>query len=68
MGLQCPWEDVAMLSFLEYLIQQNMSAASLSNDLSILTHFFAIYGWPETVLHARKTVLLFKAVKMHSSM
>ena len=55
MGLQCPWEEVAVLSFLEYLIQQGLAAPSVSNYLSILAHFFALYGWPEAVLHARKT-------------
>ena len=68
MGLQCPWEEVAVLSFLEYLIQQGLLAASVSNYLSILAHFFALYGWPEWVLHARKTLLLIKAVKMHNPM
>ena len=68
MGLQCPWEEIAVLSFLEYLTQQGLSAASVSNYLSILVHFFAMYGWPEAVLHARKTILLIKAVKMHNPM
>ena len=68
MGLQCPWDEVAVLSFLEHLIQQGLSAASVSNYISILSHFFALYGWPEAVLHARKTLLLVKAVKMHNPM
>ena len=68
MGLQCSWEEVAVLSFLEYLIQQGLSASSVPNYLSILTHFFALYGWPKAVLHARKTLLLIKAVKMHNPM
>ena len=57
-----------MLSFLEYLIQQGLSAASVSNYLSILANFFTLYGWPEAVLHSRKTLLLLKVVKMHNPM
>ena len=45
MGLQCPWVEITVLSFLEYVIQQGLSAASVSNYFGILADLFICALW-----------------------
>ena len=66
MGVNRPWTKVAVITFLEFLAQNLLSAASLQNYLTILGHYFVLFAWPKAALQARRTVLLIKSVKMNS--
>ena len=61
-SLQKPFEDATVIAFFEYLICNNLSSPSLHNYVSILHHFFGMYGWPTTALHSRKIKLMMKSV------
>ena len=61
-----PWQEVAVVAFLEYLIRSSLSAASLQNYLSALHHYFELYNWSVATLQGRRTLLLVKSVKIHN--
>ena len=67
-GIQRPWTELAVITFLEFLGQNSLSAASLQNYVTVLGHYFSMYAWPKAALQARRTVLLIKSVKMNSVM
>ena len=66
MDLSVPWQEVAVVAFLEFLVRSSLSAASLQNYLSALRHYFEMYNWSVTALQARRTLLLVKSVKIHN--
>ena len=68
MDLLQPWVDLAVLTFFEYLIANNLSPASLQNYIAVLSHFFAIYGWPLEGLRSRKLCLMIKSVRVNSNL
>ena len=68
MGILRPWTELAVITFLEFLAQNSLSAASLQNYVTVLGHYFSTYAWPKAALQARRTVLLIKSVKMNSVM
>ena len=68
MDLLQPWVDLAVLTFVEFLIANNLSPASLQNYIAVLSHFFAIYGWPLEGLRSRKLCLMIKSVRVNSNL
>ena len=66
MDITVPWQEVAVVAFLEFLVRSSLSAASLQNYLSALHHYFEMYNWSVTALQARRTLLLAKSVKIHN--
>ena len=66
MDITVPWQEVAVVAFLEFLVRSSLSAASLQNYLSALHHYFEMYNWSVTALQARRTLLLVKSVKIHN--
>ena len=62
MSLRQPYDDVTVTAFFEYLIYNKLAGPSLQNYVSILSHFFCMYGWPTAVLHSRKIKLMIKSV------
>ena len=55
-------QNAMIAAFFEYLICNNLSGPSLHNYVSILYHFFCMYGWPTAALHSRKIKLMIKSV------
>ena len=66
MEILIPWQEVAVVAFLEYLVRSSLSAASLQNYLSALHHHFELYNWGVAALQGRRTLLLVKSIKMHN--
>ena len=58
----CTTETTIVL-YLEFLIQNGLSAVSLHNALSVLQHYFALYSWNVANLSSRKVVLMCKSAK-----
>ena len=66
MDLMFSWQEVAVVTFLEYLVRSSLSVASLQNCLTGLSHYFALYSWSGAALQCRRTLLLVKAVKIYN--
>ena len=62
------WDDMAAMSFLENLIANELSPASLENYIAILSHFFSIYGWLLDISNIRRLMLMVKSVRMNSNL
>ena len=68
MKMSCPWKLHTLLAFFEYLASNTLSAATLQNYVSVLNHYFKLYGWSTVSLASRQVLLFIKSVKMNSKM
>ena len=66
--MSCPWKLHTLLAFFEYLAFNALSAATLQNYVSVLNHYFKLYGWPTASLASRQVQLFIKSVRMNSKM
>ena len=51
-----------------YLAQNNIKIASLRNHVSVLKHYFGLFGWPLSAFASRKVQVLLKSVQMNAKM
>ena len=66
MGLHTPYDLKNVVIFLEFLAQKDLRAPSLRNYLSVLKHYFGLFGWPTMALSSRKVLLMVKSVHMNA--
>ena len=67
-GLNIPYHEAVIVVYIEYLIEQGLKGCSIRNSLSVLKHYFAIFGWPVRALTGRKVTLLIKSVQINAKM
>ena len=65
-GLSTPYHEAVIVVYIEYLIQQGLKGCSIRNSLSVLRHYFAMFGWPVRALTGRKVNLLIKSVQINA--
>ena len=63
MKLALPCTSRTVLSYLKFLVQNDLRATSLRNHLSILKHLFLLFEWPTCIFHTRKVSLFIKSVQ-----
>ena len=64
MRLELPCSLQAIITYLEFLVQNGLRATSLRNHNSILKHFFfALFEWLTYVFNTRKVLLFIKSVQ-----
>ena len=66
LDLQAPGSLQAMAVFIEYLAQLGLRAETLTNYLTGLGHFFALYDWKVSVLHHRAVKLAVRAISFNA--
>ena len=62
MDLLQPWTDPVILSYVELFSQNNLSAVTVQNHISVLSHYFQLY-WPLHGLQSRQLLLFVKSLK-----
>ena len=68
MNITIPHAPRTIIVYLEYIAQNNLKIASLSNHVSVLKHYFGLFGWPISAFASRKVQLLLKSVQMNAKM
>ena len=57
-----------VIVYLEFLVVNDLSVASIHNHLAVLHHYFALYQWPVQALSSRAVTMFCRSVKMNSKM
>ena len=60
--------SLTVVVYLEFLVLNVLSVASMHNHLAVLQHYFALYDWPTQVLSSRTATIFYRSVKMKSKM
>ena len=68
MNITVPYAPRTVIVYLEYIAQNNLKIASLRNHVSVLKHYFGLFGWPVSAFASRKVQLLLKSVQMNAKM
>ena len=68
MNIAIPHAPRTVIVYLEYIAQNNLKIASLRNHVSVLKHYFGLFGWPVSAFASRKVQLLLKSVQMNAKM
>ena len=68
MNITVPYAPRTIIVYLEYVAQNNFKIASLRNHVSVLKHYFGLFGWPVSAFASRKVQLLLKSVQTNAKM
>ena len=67
-NITVPHTPRMIIVYLEYIAKNNLKIASLRNYVSVLKHYFGLFGWPVSAFASRKVQLLLKSVQMNAKM
>ena len=67
MNIAVPYATRTIIAYLEFLAQSNLKI-SLCNHVSVLQHYFGLFGWPVSAFASRRVQLLLKSVQMNAKM